>query len=429
MENSSHLAPKWTYYANALLGLWLLAGPTAMDYGSGLMAWNDLVCGVLVIIFSLAALRPSADFIARWSVCLVGLWLLFAPLFFWAPTAASYNNDTIVGALLIAFSILVPMMPGKAHHEIMQQPGADVPPGWTYNPSTWTQRAPIIAMAFVGFFLSRHLAAYQLGHISDVWEPFFGNSTKRVLESDVSKWWLISDAGLGAASYMVEALSGFMGGVSRWRTMPWMVAMFGFLVIPVGTVSIILVILQPVAVGAWCTVCLFTAGAMLIMIPFTVDEVVAMAQYMAGVKKRGEPFWRTFWVGGVVPKEEAGESKSDKATGGLAVPWNPLACALVGIWVMAAPGVLGIPMQTAAADRDFLAGAMIATFAVIAFADVSRTARFLCIPFAIWLLVGPLLQGGANTLSDVISGITVIMLSIPRGKVKESYGTWNKFIV
>ncbi|MDW7773307.1 MAG: hypothetical protein SCH71_10495 [Desulfobulbaceae bacterium] len=34
--------------------------------------------------------------------------------------------------------------------------------------------------------------------------------------------------------------------------------------------------LQPVVVGHWCTLCLVTAFIMLIMIPFTVDELVAI---------------------------------------------------------------------------------------------------------------------------------------------------------
>ena len=49
-------------------------------------------------------------------------------------------------------------------------------------------------------------------------------------------------------------------------SMHYLVAFFGFLVVPLGVVSIVLVILQPLAVGAWCTLCLVTAVAMLLMI-------------------------------------------------------------------------------------------------------------------------------------------------------------------
>jgi hypothetical protein len=41
----------------------------------------------------------------------------------------------------------------------------DVPPGWTYSPSTYVQRIPIIILGCVGFVIARILAAYQLGHI------------------------------------------------------------------------------------------------------------------------------------------------------------------------------------------------------------------------------------------------------------------------
>jgi hypothetical protein len=47
---------------------------------------------------------------------------------------------------------------------------------------------------------------------------------------------------------------------------------FGVMIIPVGIVSIVLVMLQPIAAGAWCFWCLLTAAATLVMIPLAVDE-------------------------------------------------------------------------------------------------------------------------------------------------------------
>ncbi len=79
-----------------------------------------------------------------------------------------------------------------------------------------------------------------------------------------------------------------------------MVTFFGILVVPLGVVSIVLIILQPLAVGAWCSICLLTALAMLIMIPLTLDEVVAMIQFLVQAKRDGKPFWRTFWKGDTV---------------------------------------------------------------------------------------------------------------------------------
>jgi len=49
---------------------------------------------------------------ARIANAAVGLWLLFAPLVFWTPSAAAYLNDTLVGSLVIGFAILARPMPG-----------------------------------------------------------------------------------------------------------------------------------------------------------------------------------------------------------------------------------------------------------------------------------------------------------------------------
>ncbi|HXG84259.1 MAG TPA: vitamin K epoxide reductase family protein [Pyrinomonadaceae bacterium] len=224
----------WASFVNLLLGAWLITSPATLGYTSAGMTWSDIASGSLIVILSVAAASRKFNTYARWTTCFVGIWLLFAPLVFWSPTAAGYMNDTIVGALVIAFSILIPMMPGM---DMSVMDGADVPSGWSYNPSSWLQRAPIILLGLVGLLASRYMAAYQLGHIGTVYDPFFGDGTMRVLTSDVSKMFPISDAGLGALSYMLEILMGFMGDKARWRTMPWMVTFFGILVVPLGTVS------------------------------------------------------------------------------------------------------------------------------------------------------------------------------------------------
>jgi hypothetical protein len=437
----------WRDFLIITLGCWLVASPFTVGYRSAAMTWSDVLAGAAVVVLGVLALFPRFD-LARWGICAAGIWLLFAPLVFWAPEAAAYTNDTLVGALLIAFSVLIPMMPGVAHHRVMTTPGPDTPPGWSYNPSDWVERGPIIAMAFVGFFLSRYLAAYQLGYIGHPWDPFFGDGTRRVLDSEVSRAWPVSDAGLGAVSYMIEALSGFMGGRNRWRTMPWMVAMFGVLVVPLGVVSIVLVILQPVAVGAWCTLCLVTAAAMLVMISPAIDEVVAMGQFLVAARREGKPFWRTFWVGGTLTSYGAGadgrldgEPTDARRSRSLAarivaamdldnVPWNLLAAAALGVWLMFAPAALGA--AGAAADSDHLVGALALTWSVIAFGEVARPARFLNVPLGLWLLAAPWLLAGetaASRWNDVAVGVLLVALSIRRGRVEERRDGWDRYLV
>jgi hypothetical protein len=124
-----------------------------------MMTWNDLASGLLIILFSILSLARISW--AQWANTVVGVWLLFAPLVFWTPSPGSYKNELLVGGLVIAFSVLVPMMPGMSMQGMMQK--GTIPPGWDYNASTWIQRLPIAMLAVLGIVLARYLAAYQLG--------------------------------------------------------------------------------------------------------------------------------------------------------------------------------------------------------------------------------------------------------------------------
>lgn len=169
------------------------------------------------------------------------------------------------------------------------------PPGWTYNPSAWDQRIPLVIIAFIGMVAAGYLSLYQFRIIDDVWEPFFGNGSRTILNSRVSEILPIPDAALGAFSYFADIVAGIIGGVYRWKTMPWIVIIFGLLVGPLGVVSILLVILQPVLFDAWCTLCLVSAVCSVVMIGPALDEMLASLQFMARGKKAGFSLWKVFW--------------------------------------------------------------------------------------------------------------------------------------
>jgi Vitamin K epoxide reductase family len=172
---------------------------------------------------------------------------------------------------------------------------AEVPPGWTYNPSRWSQRVPIIVLATIGFLIAGYLAFYQLGVVSSVWEPFFGSGSRRILQSWVSKLVPVSDAALGALGYLADAVTGLIGGRARWRKMPWIVVLFGLAVGPLGVVSVLLVILQPVLFDAWCTLCLASAVISVLMIGPAMDEVLASLQHLKRQRAEGRRLWSVFW--------------------------------------------------------------------------------------------------------------------------------------
>lgn len=466
MMGQMHLGKLWVHFLNIALGLWLLASPFALglfdpetaqhfvrdvtaernlpppEVRNTMMGVSDIISGLLIVIFSTLSLSRRFSW-AQWGNTAVGIWLLFAPLIFWAPTAAAYNNDTLVGALVIAFAILVPMMPGMSHEGMMQK--EDVPPGWSYCPSTYLQRLPIIALGLFGFLIARQLAAYQMGHAGGVLEPFFVgegklNGSEQIITSEVSKAWPVADGGLGAVSYMFEVLMGVMGSSRRWRTMPWMVALFGMVVVPLGVVSIYFIIIQPIVIGTYCTLCLATALAMLIMIPFALDELVAMGQFLRYRHRAGKPFWRSFLQGGAMPgateRERLGfdaelREQLAHSAWGITIPWTLLVSALLGLWLMFTRITFGT--EGAMADSDHLVGALVITTAVMAMAEVARPMRFINVAFGVWLIVAPWMLEGATALASwagVAVGIALIVLSLPRGKRSQRhYGTWDRYIV
>jgi nucleoside-diphosphate-sugar epimerase len=461
-----HFDMLWVHWLTMGLGLWLATAPlvfgsfhqtefsTAVQtvtrdrhlwdpaLRSLLTARNDVASGVLIMLFAAFSLSPRNGW-AQWTNAFVGAWLLAAPLVFWTPSAAVYANDTLIGALVIAFAILVPMMPGMAMEGMMDE--TDVPPGWTYCPSTYAQRLPIVALGAIGFVLARILTAYQLGHIDHVWEPFFTgdaarNGTEFIISSNVSKAWPVADGGVGAMSYMAEILMGAMGGRSRWRTMPWMVLLFGIVVVPLGVVSIYFIIIQPIVIGTWCTLCLMAAAAMLVMIPFALDELVAMGQFLVWNTRRGRPFWRAFFRGDALPGGstdgnpgfEAGPATGlASAARGVNLPWTLVASVVIGAWLMFSR--LTFATRPPLADTDHVVGALVVTCAVIAMAEVARPVRFLNVGFGAWLIAAPwMMTGGslAGSTSDMAAGLVLIGLSLPRGpRSRERYGSWDRLIV
>ncbi|MFN2240512.1 MAG: DNA polymerase III subunit epsilon, partial [Thermoanaerobaculia bacterium] len=85
--------PSWPHFANMILGLWLITTAFALGYASVGLRTSDVASGSLVILFAVLSLsrRPFWRLWAPWANSLVGVWLLFAPLVFWAP-AAAYSN-------------------------------------------------------------------------------------------------------------------------------------------------------------------------------------------------------------------------------------------------------------------------------------------------------------------------------------------------
>jgi len=173
---------------------------------------------------------------------------------------------------------------------------------WSYNPSAWAQRIPICILAAIAAVIAAYMALFQWELIDEVWDPVFGKQTANVLRSDVSKWmhgWMgIPDAALGAFAYLGDAVFGLAGSQRRWQYRPWMVIIFGIDVIPLGIVSIILVIVQGAVLGEWCFLCLVTAAISLVLIYMAYDEVYSSLKYLWRIWKETRSLravWDATW--------------------------------------------------------------------------------------------------------------------------------------
>ena len=93
----------------------------------------------------------------------------------------------------------------------------------------------LVCIAVVGLLISLDLAAFQVGIAGPPWEPLFGDGSRRVLTSDLSRLLPVPDAAAGAGAYVVEALLG-------------------------AAVGAVLVGYQLLVVGAACTLCIASAA-------------------------------------------------------------------------------------------------------------------------------------------------------------------------
>lgn len=87
---------RWAHCIHVALGLWLLATPPALDLRSRAMAASDMAAGLGLVVFGALSIAWCRAWVA------IGTWVMASPLVFWAPSAAGYLNDTLVGMAVVA---------------------------------------------------------------------------------------------------------------------------------------------------------------------------------------------------------------------------------------------------------------------------------------------------------------------------------------
>jgi nucleoside-diphosphate-sugar epimerase len=431
---------RWAHFLNIALGFWLLTQPPMIGVSELWLVRSEIVLGAAVMLFATLSLSWRMGW-ARWVTAGLGATVMAMPFLVSTPNAAAYLSDTLVGALIFGLAVGTKPEAGPS----AMSAGPEIPAGWSYNPSSWLQRLPIIVLALVGLQISRYLAGYQLGHIHSVWEPFFAgaaedarNGTEEIITSHVSQAWPVSDAAVGGYTYILEILTGIVGSRARWRTMPWLVVLFGLMIAPLGVTSIFFIIIQPMEIGTWSTLALVGAAAVLIQIPYSLDELLATLQFMRRRMTKGRSLIRIFLFGDTdqgrmdETRDEFdapfGTVLTQMWSGGVSLPWNLALAAAIGLWLMFTRLALGA--ADGMANADHLIGALVLTTISIAAAEVARPFRFLLIPLGLALFVTPFIYGAGaiETLSSLICGGALVLLSVRRGLIGHNYGNWQRLI-
>jgi nucleoside-diphosphate-sugar epimerase len=438
-------ANRWAHLANVGLGTWLVTQPPLIGVAEPGLRGAELVLGVAVMIFAALALSWRLQW-SRWVCAALGALVMAAPFLFSTANAAAYLSDTLVGGLIFGFAVCT--KPDVGPSPLAALTGPQVPAGWSYNPSTWTQRLPIILLAVVGLYVSRYLAAYQLGHVDGVYEPFFEgspadpkNGTEEIITSWVSEAWPVSDAAVGGYTYALEILTGLVGSRVRWRTMPWLVVLFGLMIAPLGVVSIFFIIIQPILLGTWSTLALLGAAAMLVQIPYSLDELLASVQFIRRRARAGSRWLVVAFRGDTDEEPRRAVSRAvdeldaspaaiarDALAGGVSLPWNLALAGLLALSLLFTRVLLGA--DGSLANAHHLCGALVLTVISIAAAEVARPARYLNGVLGAALVAVPFIYGAdlETTAFTIAVGIGIAALSVRRGAVRGRYGAWSRLL-
>ena len=293
------------------------------------------------------------------------------------------------------------------------------PPGWNTNPSAWPERLAVLSLAATGLGISLYLGLYQVHAIGSVWEPVFGEGSRNILrDSALARLLPIPDAFLGAGLYLLDLLFGLFGGHERWRTQPWAVLIQGVIAVGLALAGVLLTILQPVAFGSFCTLCLCSGACSVLMVGWVLSEVLAVLQHLHRVRLLGgsvrHGLGRGDVDGLVAPWRPAG-------AGGGRLMWPRLHNVLIGLWLMASPAIFHYGHSASVNNR--VLGPVVLACALIGLHEVARGLRWVNLVIGGWLLVAPWLLADTwtATLNQSCTGILLIVASLLPGR------TWMEF--
>jgi len=88
-------------------------------------------------------------------------------------------------------------------------------------------------------------------------------------------------------------------------------------------------------------------------------------------------------------------------------------------------------LKTFSGNNGHLAGALVVTAAVIAFAQVARPIRWLLLPIGAWLIMSVAVLVRITVMSawnDCAIGVLIIACGLVRGRISCQFGQWDRLL-
>lgn len=158
------------------------------------------------------------------------------------------------------------------------------------EPDGLAERIRLIVLAFIGLYVSSYLTLYQLGVVSGVWDPFLDGSPKVLHLFEP-----VPDAALGALAYGTEIALSLIGGGDRWRSAPMDGTGPRFRHLLRRSSERRASAVQPLVVGAWCTMCLASAAVSFAIFALSINEPRAALQHLERGRASGRSVRKALW--------------------------------------------------------------------------------------------------------------------------------------
>ena len=93
---------------NAGIGIWLVLAPFVLGYSIiEAPLWNDVVCGVLIAILGIVRFgSPLTTAWASWTNAGIGAWLVIAPFVLAGYVVSATWNDVVCGVLVVILGVV-----------------------------------------------------------------------------------------------------------------------------------------------------------------------------------------------------------------------------------------------------------------------------------------------------------------------------------